>query len=193
MWGEPLPSWWTEGESRVGRWSHAHQAETQPGFPESTWRSSQNNCRDVGSICLKVPCAVSCLWTQKTLDIFLKPQAAGRIQKTLVPFLTRVLRAVLMLRYKPHGCFSTLGREQVLPHLQEYVEGQQLKNSPLYFRGRQSLTSFSPGGASWRCLCPFCPFKTPETLSSLSVVDNQRRAAEHEHGLQKILFGKLPS
>lgn len=82
------------------------------------------------------------------------------------------------VRYKPHGCFFTLSREQVHPTLQEYVEGQQLKNSALYFRSKQSLTSFSPGGASWRYLCLFCPFKTPETLPSLSVVGSQRRAAD---------------
>lgn len=69
----------------------------------------------------------------------------------------------------------------------EYAEGQQLKNFTLYFRDSLFLTC----GAYWRYL--FCPFKIPETLLSLSVVGSQRRAAEHEHGLQKILFCKLPS
>lgn len=159
-----------------------HQAEIQASFLGSSWRSSQNNCRGLGGICLNVPYAI--ISPQNSEDIRHPSQSQGGREDR---------EDISSHSYKScRCCLDTCetGTSRLLLCFSEEM-GSSPYIAGVWQGGSSSKILFSisvaekawglPGGASWRCHSLFCPFQNLETLPSLSVVVKHRTAAEHEH------------
>lgn len=84
------------------------------------------------------------------------------------------------MRQETPGCFSALQKIIISPpYITGIWQGSSSSKILLSISVAGKAWDF-PGGASCRCQSLFCPFQRLETLPSLSVVDEHRRAAEYE-------------
>lgn len=121
--------------------------------------------------------------SQKTLDTLLKPEVAGRIQKTSVLLPTRIIGAVLTHETGTSQLLLCPSEEIISPPYNTGIWQGSSSSKILFSISVAGKAWGFPGGASCRCHSLFCPFQRLETLPSLSMVD--------EHSVNSLQEGTV--